>query len=99
VTPPVQPLPDHLRDDASRPRPVRLAAGTIALLLVIIGALPVFGVPITAEMVGALLLVSGPLTGLVGILVERQVTPMSDPRDDAGRQLVPRRGVPPEMLQ
>lgn len=82
---------------ATRPRPVRILAGVGAAATAITGGLVLIpGVPEwmppTAAVVGL------GLTVFVGKYTEDQVTPLDDPRDAAGRQLVPARpdpGQPP----
>lgn len=75
----------------SRPRPVRVLAAVAAGATAATGGLALLpGVP--AWIPGAVGLLGLVLTVAVGKYTEEQVTPLSDPRDDAGRQLRP---VPP----
>ena len=76
-------------DDVSRPKPVRVAAWTFSFALLVLGLLPVFGVAISAAALGAVTVVLGALLGGVALLVEKQVTPVASPQDNAGNRLTP----------
>lgn len=80
----VNPFPD----DPSQPRPVRIATWVAGVILAVLGLLPLLGVALSAEAIGAASLVLGVMLPGVGILVERQVTPLSSPRSAAGVRLV-----------
>lgn len=80
-------------DDPSRPRPVRLITWLFGVVAVVVGLLPVFGVPISATAIGGILTVLGVLLPGAGFLVESQVTPLSSPRSTTGARLV--EAVPP----
>lgn len=89
---------------AERPRPLRDAASRLSTVLGVIGgiatALVGFGVLTAAQgdaVLGLLGLVPGLFTSVFTALAafgvvragEPQVTPLSDPRDDEGRRLLP----------
>lgn len=89
---------------AERPRPLRDVASRLSLVLGLAGtvvtALAGFGILTAVQgdaLTGLLGLVPGLVTGVVSVLSafgvvrggEPQVTPLSDPRDAAGRSLHP----------
>lgn len=84
-----------------RPRPLRTAASWIGGLLALLSGLVGAGIltdaqgTATAAVVNAVLV----LLGTFGVVVaaERKVTPMADPRDAAGRPLVPADAEPPQF--
>jgi hypothetical protein len=80
----VNPFPD----DPSQPRPVRIATWLFGVILAVLGLLPLFGVALSAEAIGGVALVLGVLLPGVGLLVERQVTPLSSPRSINGKRLI-----------
>jgi uncharacterized protein (DUF697 family) len=55
--------------------PVAIGAAIIALATAVLGLLSVFGVDITQEQTGAILLVITAVIGFVGALVRSKVTP------------------------
>lgn len=88
------PLPGS-PEDLARPRPVRVTAflGTLAQGLLVVLALALrWDGTLVAALVGVIAILS--MAGW--LFVERHVTPMSDPRDGHGRQLVPA-ATPPQV--
>jgi hypothetical protein len=76
--------------DTSQPKPLRLVAAIGALITLIVGGLPVFGVAVTAAQIGVAGGVIGALSVIAVVLIgEPQVTPVSSPRDNQGNRLVP----------
>lgn len=81
-------LPDPR--DSSQPKPLRVIAAIGGVVTLVVGGLPVFDVPLTPTQTGVLVGVVGALSTLAVVLFgERRVTPVSSPRDNAGRPLVP----------
>lgn len=78
----------------SRPRPVRILAGVGAAATAVTGGLILIpGIPGWIPPTFAVLGLG--LTVFVGKYTEDQVTPLTDPRDEAGRKLVPMRNGGP----
>lgn len=76
--------------DTSQPKPLRYVAAFVAAVQVIVGVLPLFGVPLTAEQIGGIAAVLAALGAIAFVgFSEPKVTPVSSPRDDLGRPLVP----------
>lgn len=76
--------------DTKQPRPLRLIAALGALVTLIIGGLPAFGVELTGTQIGIITGVIGALSTIAVVIVgEPQVTPVTSPRDNAGNALVP----------
>lgn len=71
--------------------PVTIAGGVTAAVAAILGALVALGVlDLTAEQTGALVGAVSAIVALVtAFLARHQVTPLSNPRDNTGRRLVP----------
>lgn len=70
--------------------PVAIVNAIIAVIEALIALLVAFGLDLTAEQVGAIMAFVAAVGGLIGILIVRpRVTPVADPRDKAGRRLVP----------
>ncbi len=79
-----------------QPKPLRVIAAVTGVLTLIIGGLPTFGVPLSAEQASWLVGVVGALAAVaVALLGEQEVTPVSSPRDNDGNRLVPQK--PPEL--
>ena len=88
MTTPTTPSPN-----ASRPRPVRIAASIVGGLTALLAGLVGSGL-LTATQGDALTGIITAAVTAVGafgyvITTERKVTPVSDPRDHAGRPLIP----------
>lgn len=80
----VNPFPD----DLAQPKPVRIVTWLFGVVAIVVGLLPVFGVSISATAIGGIVTVLGVLLPGVGLLVERQVTPLSSPRSINGKRLI-----------
>ena len=80
--------PLRFPDDVTQPRPVRIVTWLFGVVAVVVGLLPMFGVAISEEAIGGISIVLGVLLPGVGILVERQVTPVSSPRSAEGYRLI-----------
>jgi uncharacterized membrane protein YphA (DoxX/SURF4 family) len=73
-----------------RERPVVFWGLLTTLLESVIGLLLIFGVLVwTAEEVGAVMLAVAALGGVFTFVVQGQVTPMHNPKDDDGNPLTP----------
>lgn len=85
-------LPDP--SDISQPKPLRVIASVAALVTLVVGGLPAFGVGMTATQIGIMTGIVGALGALGVVLVgEPKVTPVASPRDDRGNRLVPVQSV------
>lgn len=86
--------------DTPRPRPLRTAATIVGGLLALANGLVGAGLFTTAQGGATTAVVNAVVTLLAafGIVIatERKVTPLTDPRDDYGRDLVP--ADPPPAL-
>lgn len=79
--------------DVKQPRPLRLVAALGALITLIIGGLPAFGLALTGVQIGILTGVVGALAAIAVVVIgEPQVTPVTSPQDNAGNALVPATG-------
>ena len=86
-------------DDVAQPRPLRLIAASAGLVTTVVGVLPLFGVPLTAEQIGGLGAVVSAIALIAVVMFgEARVTPLSSPRDSEGRRLVPAHHVEREDL-
>lgn len=81
-------LPDP--GDVSQPKPIRFIASVVAAIGVIVGVLPLFGVPLTAEQIGGISAALAALGAIVTVAyAQPKVTPLASPRNDRGQPLVP----------
>lgn len=70
--------------------PVAIVNAIIAVIEAAIALLVAFGLDLTKEQVGAIMAFVAAVGGFMGTLIVRpRVTPVADPRDNAGRRLVP----------
>lgn len=82
-------LPDP--SDTTQPKPLRAIAAIGAVITLVVGGLPAFGVALTATQIGVIVGIVGALATLAVVVIgEPKVTPVASPRDDRGRVLVPR---------
>lgn len=85
----------------TRPRPILIINGLTAVIDALIPALQLFGViDWTPDQIAAVMLVVTTTGSAVStVFGQRQVTPLTDPRDDAGNILTPGNlhgeGLPP----
>lgn len=71
--------------------PVVIIAAITGLIEAIVALLPLFGVALTVEQQAGIMAVVVALASVVSALLARSlVTPVANPRDNAGNDLVPR---------
>lgn len=88
-------LPDP--SDTKQPKPLRLIAAVSALITLVIGGLPAFGIALDSVQIGIITGVVGAFGAIAVVIVgEPQVTPVVSPRSSEGVPLVPATVVPPE---
>ena len=80
----------ELVDESGAAEPVVIGASLQAVIVAAVAALTAFGVEWTQEQVGAVVGLSAVVIAfVVAFFVRKDVTPLSNPKDNAGRPLTP----------